>query len=185
MYKTEFCKGRFLFTFLQPLLKTLKRAKARRRGIDTPRIAPERGLGANQWASKSLGSALCLPAIYYPRQCLASGEVKGKIQRIKGQVLLKVKRDTSILITIPLNVWRFLGYLRRGTENYWKYGTIWTTLPYPYASPPRSCNCIDRKVLYFSHYLISSFKFTAEIIAKVQDQFREVKMDIKTKKKLT
>ena len=37
-------------------------------------------------------------------------------------------------------------------------------------------------VLYFSHYLISSFKFTAyEIITNLQHQFRKIKMDFKTR----
>ena len=36
--------------------------------------------------------------------------------------------------------------------------------------------------LYFSHYLISSVKFTAdEIMAKVQHQFQETEMDLRTK----
>ena len=41
-------------------------------------------------------------------------------------------------------------------------------------------------VLYFSHYLINSFKFTAdEIMAKVQHHFQGVKMDFKTKNSFT
>ena len=37
-------------------------------------------------------------------------------------------------------------------------------------------------LLYFTHYLTSSFKFTGdEIMAKVQHQFRKIKADLKTK----
>ena len=37
-------------------------------------------------------------------------------------------------------------------------------------------------MLHFSHHLITSFRFTAdEIMAKVQHQFQEIKMDFKTR----
>ena len=37
-------------------------------------------------------------------------------------------------------------------------------------------------MLYFSHYLTNSFKFTAdEIMSNVQHQFQEVKMDFKSR----
>ena len=40
---------------------------------------------------------------------------------------------------------------------------------------------LPKLALYFIHYHINSFKFTAdEIMAKVQDQFQEDKMDFKT-----
>ena len=45
-----------------------------------------------------------------------------------------------------------------------------------------SLNNLLKLVLYFSHYLISSFKFTAdEIMGEVQHQFQEVKMVLKTR----